>query len=86
MLLEYGADITIPNNRKKLATDLCVSDEFQQAIASKTMKINEIFIVHSFLSGVRNFIASIIPAIMRGDADIIDQVISDHTENRYKLR
>ncbi|CAF0870949.1 unnamed protein product [Rotaria sordida] len=32
LLLEYGADITIVNNRKKTIRESCISDEFQQTV------------------------------------------------------
>ncbi|CAF2762566.1 unnamed protein product [Rotaria sp. Silwood2] len=32
LLLEYGADITIVNNRKKSVSESCISDEFQQTL------------------------------------------------------
>jgi hypothetical protein len=35
LLLEYGADLTIVNNKKKRVNELPVSDEFQQTLTSK---------------------------------------------------
>ena len=39
-----------------------------------------------FWSDVSEFIATTVPAIMKGDRQALDRVISDHVENRYTLR
>jgi len=42
--LEYGADVTLTNNRKKTIYELCIGGEFQQTLKSKEKSQEKYFV------------------------------------------
>ncbi|CAF1164045.1 unnamed protein product [Rotaria magnacalcarata] len=58
LLLEYGADITIKNSRKRTVTESCVSDEFQQTLIDVSTFIGSV--VPALTSGDREILDRVI--------------------------
>ncbi len=83
--MEYGADMTIVNNRQKTVSESCANKEFQHTLKSILNYYNWLE-KKLFLIDVSRFIASVVPSLTNGDKEVLDRVISDHVEERYTLR
>jgi hypothetical protein len=88
--MEYGADLTISNNRKRTVYELCISNEFKNTLdsnASISCRHLRADIAGPIVSlAVTHFINTTIPFLIQGDADAFVRVINDHIEQRYTLR